>query len=699
MFGYGLFVGAFFNNGKVAAIFATIFFYLTSFLYTIVQEQTTSESLKNLLSIFPAVSVQLAGINMLEFESLGVGLSFENANELYKNYRFSTTIWMNLIYGLYLGIIGLYLENVLPSAVGVRKPFYFLFTKSYWCGTSHPKGNQNYQVPTDSILSNSKESDGDSDNIVVDPQNFEAIPNHLRMKEDDKQFIQIDHLRKKFGSKFYAINYLSAEMFEDQIFALLGHNGAGKTTTINVLCGMMSASEGKASIYGYNVLTEMKEIRKMMGICPQHNILFPKLTVKEHLSIFADFKGMPKKEINEEIEMLLKDLNLKNKENVLSMNLSGGYKRKLSLGIALVGGSKVVFLDEPSSGMDVTARREMWDMLKKYRNNRIIILTTHYMEEADNLGDRIGIMSHGKMLWWGSPDFLKNRFGDGYNLVVVKVDRDDNERLERFVLDNVPGSSKVSEVSSEATFLLPKTSSQYFAEFFKKFDQELPNLAVSSYGVSMTTLEEVFLKVEDNDTSKNINLKAKIQRRRTSNLEDVKENTNDEVDDYSISKNQIEGNWTIFWLHFIALIIKRFLLSRRNFKGFALDLLLPGILVIAGFGLSKIDLFKNSNQRILEPSLFPFAQRVIYNTNGISGSSAASYSDLMNLFTPSSDFTFTATTSTIGSSDTATLENFDDILYNAAQVSPLSPYRYGHYYLYSLDYSGFQYRFNIINNK
>ena len=137
---------------------------------------------------------------------------------------------------------------------------------------------------------------------------------------------------------------------------------------------------------------------------------------------------------------------------------------------------------------------------------------------------------------------MKNRFGDGYNLVVVKVDRDDNERLERFVLDNVPGSSKVSEVSSEATFLLPKTSSQYFAEFFKKFDQELPNLAVSSYGVSMTTLEEVFLKVEDNDTSKNINLKAKIQRRRTSNLEDVKENTNDEVDDYSISKNQIEGN-------------------------------------------------------------------------------------------------------------------------------------------------------------
>ena len=327
-----------------------------------------------------------------------------------------------------------------------------------------------------------------------------------------------------------AINNLNAKIYEDQIFALLGHNGAGKTTTINVLWGMLSASQGKASIYGYDILTEMGEIRKIMGICPQHNILFPKLTVKEHLHIFADFKGMSRNEINDEIEVLLKDLNLKNKENVMSMNLSGGYKRKLSLGIALVGGSKVVFLDEPSSGMDVTARREMWDMLKKYKNDRIIILTTHYMEEADNLGDRIGIMSHGKMLCCGTPDFLKNKFGEGYNLVVVKDNREDNQQLESFVLNNIPQSQKVSEISSEATFLLPKSSSQYFPEFFKKFDDELRNLQVSSYGVSMTTLEEVFLKVEGDDSKKNAEIVEEIKRRRTSNLEDYQK---DEYMNYS----------------------------------------------------------------------------------------------------------------------------------------------------------------------
>ena len=300
---------------------------------------------------------------------------------------------------------------------------------------------------------------------------------------------------------------------------------------------MLAASRGEASIYGYNIKTQMKEIRKMMGFCPQHNILFPRLTVKEHLDVYALFKGMPRKQIDEEIKHMLKDLNLESKKDVLSANLSGGYKRKLSLGIALVGGSKIVFLDEPSSGMDVTARREMWDMLKRYKNDRIIILTTHYMEEADNLGDRIGIMSHGQMLCCGTPDFLKHKFGEGYNLVVVKNEREDNLQLESFVLDNIPKSSKVSEVSSEATYRLPKGSESHFAEFFIKFDNQLSNLGVSSYGVSMTTLEEVFLKVENYDKDQDAKVKESIIRRRTSNLEDSKTL----VDDYSIAKEQIEG--------------------------------------------------------------------------------------------------------------------------------------------------------------
>lgn len=118
-------------------------------------------------------------------------------------------------------------------------------------------------------------------------------------------------------------------------------------------------------------------------------------------------------------------------------------KRKLQLGMALIGGSKLIFLDEPSSGLDTTARREMWDMLKRYREGRIIVLTTHYMEEADCLGDRIGIMSHGKMMCCGSSEYLKNKYGEGYNLVIVKNGREDNQKLQDFIQSRIHGSKKL----------------------------------------------------------------------------------------------------------------------------------------------------------------------------------------------------------------------------------------------------------------
>ena len=337
--------------------------------------------------------------------------------------------------------------------------------------------------------------------------------------------------------------------------------------------------------------------------------------------------------------------------------------------------------------MDVTARREMWDMLKKYKNDRIIILTTHYMEEADNLGDRIGIMSHGKMICCGTPEFLKNKFGEGYNLVVVKSERENNLQLESFILNNIPESKKVSEVSSEATYLLPKESAGYFSEFFKKFDGELNNLKVSSYGVSMTTLEEVFLSVEDQGTNKEQEIVKKIQKKMTSGFKD-----NNEADEYSISKDQVDGSLTVFFLHFAALFLKRLILSKRNIKGFMIDIFVPSFLIIAGFGLSTIEYFKSSDQRVLAPSLFPLNQRSIYNTDNIMGSSASDYATLMGLLDPSSQFTLTGTNSTTGGTSMEILQNFDNILYDAAQQSPLNPYRYGSYYLRNIDNTNHQYQ-------
>ena len=132
MFGYGVFVGSFFSNGKTAAIFATMLFYLTSFINIALTDQSISEAAKTICSFLPAVAVQLAGVNLLQFESSGVGLQSSNLSEVYKNYKFSTCLWMNVLSFFVFLLLGLYLENVLPAAVGVRKPLWYLFTKSYW---------------------------------------------------------------------------------------------------------------------------------------------------------------------------------------------------------------------------------------------------------------------------------------------------------------------------------------------------------------------------------------------------------------------------------------------------------------------------------------------------------------------------------------------------------------------------------------
>jgi ABC-type multidrug transport system ATPase subunit len=230
----------------------------------------------------------------------------------------------------------------------------------------------------------------------------------------------IRNLRKHFGAKV-AVDGLDLDIFEGQIFALLGHNGAGKTTTISMLTGLYTPTAGEMTVNNLNFKTDMTEIRKRLGVCPQHNILWDDITVEEHLYLFCLFKGLTDKaDVQAKINEKIMEVELEPKRKTPSKALSGGMKRKLSLAIALIGNSTIVMLDEPTSGMDLTARRKMWDMLKNNKQGRIIILTTHYMEEADILADRIAIMSSGRLRCLGSSLFLKNKYGVGYSLTISK---------------------------------------------------------------------------------------------------------------------------------------------------------------------------------------------------------------------------------------------------------------------------------------
>jgi ATP-binding cassette, subfamily A (ABC1), member 3 len=230
----------------------------------------------------------------------------------------------------------------------------------------------------------------------------------------------VNNLKKTFGS-FKAVNGISFDMYEGQIFSLLGHNGAGKTTTINMLTGLFppDSSSGDCTLYGSSVKHEMSNARQVLGICPQHDVLFDNLTTREHIIFFALLKGgaVTWKEASDESDQLLKHFHMQERSGHIGAELSGGMKRKVSTAVALCGKSKFVILDEPTAGMDPLARRELWDLLKDMRKGRTMLLTTHYMDEADVLGDRIGIMSRGEIQCLGSSSFLKHEFGAGYKVI------------------------------------------------------------------------------------------------------------------------------------------------------------------------------------------------------------------------------------------------------------------------------------------
>lgn len=310
-------------------------------------------------------------------------------------------------------------------------------------------------------------------------------------------------LMKFFGDQRESpsVNKLCLNVKRGEIFALLGHNGAGKTTTISILTGMITpTSYVEASVDGMDISEKMDAIRQTVGLCPQFDVLFNDLTARQHLELFADIKG----EVDQSrISYLMESLELPDTDQK-SSTFSGGTKRRLSVGNALVGGSTLIYLDEPSSGMDPLSRRKMWDLLKAERNmGKTIVLTTHFMEEADYLGERIAIMSRGRMYCCDTSQQLKETFGVGYYLTLVKNEGGQAEAKVddalRLVKKYVPEAEPRSESSGEAQFLLPIAALPHFGDLLAAVETNLHSFGFHSYGLSMNTLEDVFVNISERE--------------------------------------------------------------------------------------------------------------------------------------------------------------------------------------------------------
>ena len=466
IFGLIFFFQSFIDKTRVALILSLLIYFCMFFLSMACMDEDANKALKIVLSIFPPVCLELGIVLLGKFESHFKQFHAADYTKTYTNYSIFIMNIMQVVDCLLYLFLGYYLQNVLPHDFGIKRPIYFLCTSEYWCPKDKRVNSQTKKeinVAINNLESDirseevhmKKENGGDSRNKNKESsstknnekaeeeikkqerknkKNFESEDLYKdRTKPDD--FLQVSNIVKTFGDGKVAVDHVNLKFYKDEIFALLGHNGAGKTTLISMLTGLYEATEGSAFYDGNDILdsNNMDDFRAILGICPQHDVLFDELTIREHLEMFCIFKGYSSGNIDDEINKTLHDFEMDDIQNITAMNLSAGQRRKLSIAISLIGGSKVIFLDEPSSGMDITSRRNLWDILKRQTEQKIIILTTHFMEEASVLGKRIGIINAGKMKCIGTPHFLIERFGKFMNLNISKEEGADNDKIIDFI--------------------------------------------------------------------------------------------------------------------------------------------------------------------------------------------------------------------------------------------------------------------------
>ncbi len=223
--------------------------------------------------------------------------------------------------------------------------------------------------------------------------------------------IEIKKLTKKYKD-VTAVNGLELQIEEGELFALLGVNGAGKTTTVKMLSCLSAPTDGDAFIKGKSIVKDAATVKKIIAVSPQETAIAPNLSVEENLRLMCGVHGIQGDAMEKRIEYLIEKLSLRDIKAKKSSKLSGGWQRRLSIAMALVSEPEVLFLDEPTLGLDVLARSELWDMVRSMKGNTTIVLTTHYMEEAEALSDRIGIMKDGSLLALGTVEELKGKTGE-----------------------------------------------------------------------------------------------------------------------------------------------------------------------------------------------------------------------------------------------------------------------------------------------
>ncbi|KAG0204882.1 hypothetical protein BGX28_003341 [Mortierella sp. GBA30] len=409
---------------------------------------------------------------------------------------------------VFLGL-AFYLTEVFPTEFGVRQPWHFIVSgpyKHFFGKKEKNKKSQDLEGQTrrDHTGSQRERVQGEIplDAEEVQFEDVDVKQERARVLHDE--FLPDCPLVMKNMRKIYptnkklAVKNVTFAVDKDTIFGLLGPNGAGKTSLIHILTGLYEPTQGWARLAGYELDTEIKDVYRNIGICPQHDILWDDLTVGEHLYFYARLKGVAASDERAAVVASLNAVSLIPFEDRLTKGLSGGEKRRLSIAIALVGNPTVVFLDEPTTGLDISVRRLIWDIILHAKQGRTIILTTHSMEEAEVLCARIGIMAKGTLRCIGNQIRLKDLYGRGFKITFAC--RPENvERASHYIASLLPSSAKRLDafVTSESWEF--ETEPGLIQRLFEEIELHKHENGIDDWGLSQTTLEEVFLRIIGED--------------------------------------------------------------------------------------------------------------------------------------------------------------------------------------------------------
>ncbi|XP_068095875.1 retinal-specific phospholipid-transporting ATPase ABCA4 isoform X2 [Hyperolius riggenbachi] len=670
----GFLMSVFFSKANLAAACSGVIYftlYLPHILCFAWQDRMTFK-LKILASLLSPVAFGFGTEYLSRYEEQGLGLQFGNIRKSPvegDQYSFLLSIAMMLFDAFVYWTLAWYIDYVFPGEYGIPKPWYFPFLATYWCEFETPSDGDADSVETELSIHEHMEDDPDKpcdgeDNKYGDERKANKLldkdecRHKARKEREEKQKKDEEEKERKDkddildGNPFFepeppgmvpgvciqdlvkvypntykpAVDMMSITFYESQITAFLGHNGAGKTTILSIITGLFPPTSGTVWIRGRDTQTHMDSIRHSLGMCPQYNVIFRHLTVAEHITFYAQLKGRSKRQAERELEVMLEDMGIPHKRDEEAQNLSGGMQRKLSVAMAFVGESKVVVLDEPTSGVDPYSRRSIWDLLLKYRSGRTIILSTHHMDEADLLGDRIAIISQGKLYCSGTPLFLKNCFGTGFYLTLVRRMRNVKEPVKKdsascrsdcscpcpscapkakedpleqeldgdiaalteLIHHHVPEAKLIESIGQELIYLLPGKDFKYraYASLFRELEETTGDLGLSSFGISDTPLEEIFLKVTA-DSVTGTETPEQPSGNRKESRRDGSENVPDSCNEQTAHPAEANGKGSrqikgtdLVTQQFKALIIKRFHHATRSQRDFLAQIVLPASFVL-----------------------------------------------------------------------------------------------------------------------